>query len=197
MAMPSASTPKEVAVIAATDGRGAAAQAWAHVHLHGHARMVLCACRPHGHHAVLQMRDKPPIDGIGDRRARRFPSTSTALLPAPIDATSGLVVRPEGSEPKPMQNVGNISDIIERSVLKNLSSQLSTMFTATRQSSERTGTSARRGNSSPVAIRLSKSQLQVLRLLGEGKTNKEIAQVLFRSPNTIKLHVSAILHRLS
>ena len=31
---------------------------------------------------------------------------------------------------------------------------------------------------------------------GKGKTNAEIARALFRSPNTIKLHVSAILKNL-
>ena len=44
--------------------------------------------------------------------------------------------------------------------------------------------------------KLSKRQMQVLKLVGEGKTNKEIADLLSRSPNTIKLHVSAILRRL-
>ena len=44
---------------------------------------------------------------------------------------------------------------------------------------------------------LSKRQLEVLKLLGEGKTNAEIAKALFRSPNTIKLHVSAILRQLN
>ena len=43
---------------------------------------------------------------------------------------------------------------------------------------------------------LSKRHMEVLRLLGEGKTNKEIAKALCRSPNTIKLHVSAILRLL-
>jgi DNA-binding NarL/FixJ family response regulator len=38
--------------------------------------------------------------------------------------------------------------------------------------------------------------MEVLRLLGEGKTNKEMARELFLSPNTVKLHVSAILQRL-
>ena len=45
--------------------------------------------------------------------------------------------------------------------------------------------------------RLSKRQMEVLRLLGKGKTNREIAEALFRSPHTIKLHVSAILERLN
>jgi DNA-binding NarL/FixJ family response regulator len=47
-----------------------------------------------------------------------------------------------------------------------------------------------------VRSRLSKRQREVLRLLGEGKTNKEMARELFLSPNTVKLHVSAILQRL-
>jgi DNA-binding NarL/FixJ family response regulator len=45
--------------------------------------------------------------------------------------------------------------------------------------------------------RLTKRQLEVLHLLGKGKTNQEIAEELFRSPHTIKLHVSAILERLN
>ncbi len=47
-----------------------------------------------------------------------------------------------------------------------------------------------------VQKQLSKRQREVFRLLGEGKTNGEIARALFRSPNTIKLHVSAILKQL-
>ena len=43
---------------------------------------------------------------------------------------------------------------------------------------------------------LSKRQLEILGLLAEGKTNMEIAEMLSRSPNTVKLHVSAILHHL-
>jgi DNA-binding CsgD family transcriptional regulator len=44
---------------------------------------------------------------------------------------------------------------------------------------------------------LSKRQLEILGLLAEGKTNTEIARILSRSPNTIKLHVSAILRQLN
>lgn len=53
----------------------------------------------------------------------------------------------------------------------------------------------------PVEIdpssKLSKRQLEVLRLLGDGKSNAEIAKALFRSPHTVKLHVSAILRQLN
>lgn len=43
---------------------------------------------------------------------------------------------------------------------------------------------------------LSPRQRDVFALLGEGKTNLEIARALTVSPNTVKLHVSAILRRL-
>ena len=43
---------------------------------------------------------------------------------------------------------------------------------------------------------LTEREITVLRLVADGKTNKEIAKALFRSPHTIKLHVSAILQQL-
>src|SRR4051812_29691449 len=50
--------------------------------------------------------------------------------------------------------------------------------------------------SEPAAL-LTKKERQVLILLGEGMTNKEIAARLSRSPNTIKIHVSHILEKLN
>jgi DNA-binding NarL/FixJ family response regulator len=38
---------------------------------------------------------------------------------------------------------------------------------------------------------------QVLRLLGEGLTNKEIAARLFVEASTVKNHVHSVLHKLS
>ncbi len=43
---------------------------------------------------------------------------------------------------------------------------------------------------------LSDRELEVLRLIAEGKTNQEIAEVLIVSPTTIKTHVQNILHKL-
>jgi DNA-binding CsgD family transcriptional regulator len=84
-----------------------------------------------------------------------------------------------------------IGEILERSVLDPLSSQLNGMLT---------GPAMHKYNECDLMkaarTRLSKRQMEVLKLLGQGKTNKEIAMALFRSPNTIKLHISAILDRL-
>lgn len=43
---------------------------------------------------------------------------------------------------------------------------------------------------------LSEREVQVLRLIAEGKTNQEIAETLILSPTTIKTHVQNILHKL-
>lgn len=43
---------------------------------------------------------------------------------------------------------------------------------------------------------LTDRQLQVLRLIGEGRTNKEFADVLHLSRKTVEHHVSAILAKL-
>jgi DNA-binding CsgD family transcriptional regulator len=85
-----------------------------------------------------------------------------------------------------------ISGAVERSVSETLSSQLDAMFTGPRQ------VAARDKGEQKIRVRsrLSKRQREVLRLLGEGKTNKEMARELLLSPNTVKLHVSAILQRL-
>ena len=53
------------------------------------------------------------------------------------------------------------------------------------------------GTDEKLVAGLSKRQLEILHLLGEGKTNAEIAAAVFRSPHTIKLHVSAILKQLN
>jgi DNA-binding NarL/FixJ family response regulator len=84
---------------------------------------------------------------------------------------------------------------VERAISEGLTSQLADMLTdhgtiALSQAAKCT-TGHRVGHSG-----LSRRQLEVLRLLGEGKSNKEIARTLGRSPNTIKLHVSAILRQL-
>lgn len=50
--------------------------------------------------------------------------------------------------------------------------------------------------SSVEALRLTPRQHDVLRLLGQGQSNKEIARVLQLTEGTVKLHISAILRAL-
>jgi DNA-binding CsgD family transcriptional regulator len=112
----------------------------------------------------------------------------TGVLPPQIDtsvmhaATAGRIQLSQKAD------VARISGAIEQSVSQTLSSQLNKMFAGRRDKSAH--------QAERLPIRLSERQIQVLRLLGEGKTNREIAEALFRSPNTIKLHVSAILKQL-
>jgi len=114
----------------------------------------------------------------------------TTMLPLHIGARRP---RAKGKKAQVRRQAGpsTIGGILERSVLDPLSSQLNGMFTgpAMQENNEFDLMNAARA-------RLSKRQMEVLKLLGQGKTNKEIATALFRSPNTIKLHVSAILARL-
>jgi DNA-binding CsgD family transcriptional regulator len=115
----------------------------------------------------------------------------TGMFPARAGA------RRQGAR-RPSIDLALIGGAVEQSVQTQLSRQLATMAAgampdvkrrqrATPAETERTGT---------TGARLSKRQGEVLRLIGEGKTNKEIANTLARSPNTVKLHVSAILKRL-
>ena len=43
---------------------------------------------------------------------------------------------------------------------------------------------------------LSRRELEVVRLVGAGRTNREIAQELFLSPRTVDMHVRNILRKL-
>ncbi|MEJ2653557.1 MAG: response regulator transcription factor, partial [Gammaproteobacteria bacterium] len=107
----------------------------------------------------------------------------TEILPFSISA------RQKGAVIHSTSNFDITGGVVERSVLEALSSQLNKMFMGRRQGSARE-------DDATHGVPLTKRQMQILRLLGEGKTNKEMAKTLFLSPNTVKLHVSAILRRL-
>jgi DNA-binding CsgD family transcriptional regulator len=91
-----------------------------------------------------------------------------------------------------------IGGAVEQSVSTQLSRQLATMVTGARPAARRRqrATRGEAERTGPTGARLSRRQAEVLHMLGEGKTNKEIAKAIARSPNTVKLHVSAILKRL-
>lgn len=47
-----------------------------------------------------------------------------------------------------------------------------------------------------LELPLSRRELDITRLVGEGKTNKEIADELFLSVGTVKNHITQVLHKL-
>jgi DNA-binding CsgD family transcriptional regulator len=119
----------------------------------------------------------------------------TEMLPFSIGSRQARANRRQETQIPSAITLDAISGEIERSVSEALSSQLNTMFTGRRQASVQSKDESS-NQTKLIRTRLSKRQMQVLRLLGEGKTNKEMAKALFLSPNTVKLHVSAILRRL-
>jgi DNA-binding CsgD family transcriptional regulator len=121
----------------------------------------------------------------------------TDTLPSPTGAHQGRAKIQRRRQIRTTANLKAISGTIERTVLETLSSQLNTMLSGTHHGSALNDTSANLDAEGVLAgTKLSKRQMEVLRLLGQGKSNKEIAKTLFRSPHTIKLHVSAILQQL-
>ena len=52
------------------------------------------------------------------------------------------------------------------------------------------------GGASPASVPLTPRQREVLALMGQGQSNKEIARALTLSEGTVKLHVTAILKAL-
>jgi DNA-binding CsgD family transcriptional regulator len=122
----------------------------------------------------------------------------TGMLPrhAGTRRNVGRVAR-DGQSPRAV-DFDAIGGAVAQSVSTQLSRQLATMVAGPRPVAQRRQRRTRHETepTGTAGARLSRRQLEVLRLLGEGKTNKEIAKALARSPNTIKLHVSAILKRL-
>jgi DNA-binding CsgD family transcriptional regulator len=112
----------------------------------------------------------------------------TKLLPLP--GLPGASVRKGEQDASGL--MGRIADTVEASVSNSLATQLAAMLQDPPDTAEPSSTIRE-----TQELGLSKRQIQILELLGEGKTNAEIAKELFRSPHTIKLHVSAILKQLN
>lgn len=114
----------------------------------------------------------------------------TTILPLHIGIRRARIKRPK-AKVRRQTSSSALGTLLERSLLEPLSSELNGMLTGLRIH-ENNGSDLMNA----ARTRLSKRQMEVLKLLGQGKTNKEIAATLLRSPNTVKLHVSAILERL-
>lgn len=114
-----------------------------------------------------------------------------------------------GEEPTPSElkktedirlaiNGATVGRVIESTTSELLSAEMASLFTGSSHSLPPGRGLTRKSHARTIRsrIHLTKRQMQILILLGKGKSNKEIARTLLRSPNTVKLHVSAILKRL-
>jgi DNA-binding CsgD family transcriptional regulator len=119
----------------------------------------------------------------------------TPFFPCPPTADAEPFGAYGDSKRKPMVGLDAVVRSVESSSLEALSSQVTRLLIATQGSSSQQ--SEDHALQSLALAGLSKRQLEILGLLAEGKTNTEIAAALSRSPNTIKLHVSAILRQLN
>jgi DNA-binding NarL/FixJ family response regulator len=57
-------------------------------------------------------------------------------------------------------------------------------------------TNSRSGTDSPSEVKLSRRELEVLSLIAEGRSTREIAAALWVTEETVKSHVSRVLRRL-
>ena len=87
-------------------------------------------------------------------------------------------------------DVDAVARSVESSSLEALSTQVTRLLAASQRSSSPQSEDYARQKLALAG--LSKRQLEIFGLLADGKTNAEIANILSRSPNTVKLHVSAI-----
>jgi DNA-binding CsgD family transcriptional regulator len=97
----------------------------------------------------------------------------------------------------PAISLDTIGATLEHSISQQLASQLTVALGQSGSAKSRARGSRKLLAAQKVAdAQLSRRQLHILALLTRGKTNAEIAKIILRSPNTVKLHVSAILKQL-
>jgi DNA-binding CsgD family transcriptional regulator len=119
----------------------------------------------------------------------------SSLVPLPVIET---VPGRRGHRTKADSEFRSIAQTVQQTVSQSISLQLQQMLTPVGKSKGTVKANPAR-ETEPIfpRARLTRRQMEVLSLLGEGKTNAEIAQALCRSPHTIKLHIAAILRKLN
>lgn len=140
----------------------------------------LCICD-------LAMPGASPVDGIGELRIRS-PATPILIVTGNEDDTLLLELFDMGVAgyvPKTARSV-----LIETAIRLVLSGERYLPARILELVSSGHGSASTKANGTPV---LSRRQIDVLRLVAAGQSNKEIARAMVLSPSTIKAHLAAAM----
>ena len=152
----------------------------------------------------------PRLDGVETTRRIRgqFPNTQVIILTTFDDddyifeglraGAMGYLLKDVSAEDlaDAIRRVAHGEALIQPSIARKVVAEFSRL--ATRASATETPASPAGGShgASPLTDKLSERELEVLRLVVEGKSNREIAERLFITEGTAKNHVSNILSKL-
>jgi DNA-binding NarL/FixJ family response regulator len=144
----------------------------------------------------------PEVDGLVVTRAikREFPSTVVLMLCGYGDAdlleealeagASGFILKTS----TPQQITDAVRQALERAT--PLDQGLATGLLLRLISGARKGSTSGSGSPGPSSVTLTQREVEVLRLIAQGRTNRQIAGSLFVSVSTTKKHVQRIFSKL-
>jgi two-component system nitrate/nitrite response regulator NarL len=147
-------------------------------------------------HDALEQAARQPVDMLvaelsaDDQEFRDLKSAAEAIKPAPLVLFSVL----SPAEVQAAYEAGVKGCIPKTAPPELITAALRLILAGGLYFSDFSSISARQRTDPPLRSRLSSRQLEVLRLIEMGQTNKEIAKALGISVATVKLHVQAILN---
>src|ERR1700761_808660 len=147
-------------------------------------------------HDALEQAARQPVDMLvaelsaDDQEFRDLKAAAEAIKPAPLVLFSVL----SPAEVQAAYEAGVKGCIPKTAPPELISAALRLILAGGLYFSDFPSLSSRQRTEPPLRPRLSSRQLEVLRLIEMGQTNKEIAKALGISVATVKLHVQAILN---
>src|SRR6201996_3567401 len=147
-------------------------------------------------HDALEQAARQPVDMLvaelsaDDQEFRDLKAAAEAIKPAPLVLFSVL----SPAEVQAAYEAGVKGCIPKTAPPELITAALRLILAGGLYFSDFSSLSARQRTDPPLRSRLSSRQLEVLRLIEMGQTNKEIAKALGISVATVKLHVQAILN---
>ena len=161
------------------------------------AAFGLAAAEAHGEFSeALAHAEGPPLDilvaefGPEDAEFREIKSIVEAIKPAPLVLFAVLT----SAEAQAAYESGVKGCIPKTAPPELIAAALRLVLAGGLYFSDFSSLSSRQRSDPPLRSRLSGRQVEVLRLIEVGQTNKEIAKALGISVATVKLHVQAILN---